>query len=141
MQETLASKSNIKPVSDQFECHGYFMDYDTISYCQSNGIQVEAFSPMACPTVYDPNINLLKEPVLIEAGKHHGKTPAQAALKFLLQQGIMIIPKTVHIERMKENADLFDFELTPEEMEAIRGLNMHRRLNSDPETFTSLETL
>lgn len=133
--ETLAAKTNIAPVVDQFECHGYFMDYETIDYCKAHNIQTEAFSPLGCPTVYDPNINLLKEQILIDIGAKYTKTPAQIALKFLLQQGIVIIPKTVSIERMKENADLFDFQLTQEELELIKTLNTHKRLNADPETF------
>jgi len=72
-------------------------------------------------------------PELIEIGKAHGKSPAQVSIRWILQMGYIVIPKSVHEDRIAENADVFDFELTDEEMEAIDRLDRGERLGSDPD--------
>lgn len=132
--ENLLSHCEIVPAVNQLEAHAYFMDYNAIQYSQSHGMVVEAYSPLACPAGYGKG-NLLAEPTLINIGLKHGKTPAQVALRFLLQQDIVVIPKTVHVPRLIENKDIFDFTLSQEEMTQIAALNTHQRFNMDPDTF------
>lgn len=81
--------------------------------------------------------NFFKTPELIEIGKKHGKTPAQVALRFLLQSDVVVIPKSVHEERMKENIDVFDFELSADEMKTLEALDTGESLffsHHDPKT-------
>ena len=74
-------------------------------------------------------------PVLVEIGKAHKKTPAQVVLRWHLQHGIVIIPKSVHDYRIKENSQLFDFSLSDEEMAKIDGLNQNQRFGANPDSF------
>jgi diketogulonate reductase-like aldo/keto reductase len=72
---------------------------------------------------------------LREIGQRHGKTPAQVVLRWDIQHGVVTIPKSSHRERVAENAAIFDFELTPEEMARIDALDQHKRVGADPENF------
>ena len=75
---------------------------------------------------------LLRDPVIVDLSRRHGKTPAQVVLRWDLQSGVVTIPKTSHAERMRENADLFDFALTDVEMNAIARLDQNLRSGADP---------
>lgn len=77
----------------------------------------------------------LDHPVLKKLSEKYGKTPAQIVLRWDLQQGVITIPKSVHAERIRENADVFDFELAPEDMDAISAMNENRRFGPDPDNF------
>jgi diketogulonate reductase-like aldo/keto reductase len=90
---------------------------------------VEAWAPLGFGS------DLLKEKTLIDIAKEHGKTSAQVALRFLIENGIRVIPKSVNASRQKENFGIFDFALTEAEMEKIRALDKHHRLHNDPDTF------
>jgi diketogulonate reductase-like aldo/keto reductase len=90
---------------------------------------VEAWAPLGFGS------DLLKEQILIDIAKAHGKTAAQVALRFLIENGIRVIPKSVNASRQQENFDIFDFALTEAEMEKIRALNKHHRLHDDPDRF------
>ncbi|MGI5849287.1 MAG: aldo/keto reductase [Christensenellales bacterium] len=127
--DVLLDSCEIVPMVNQIEAHAYFMDYDTIEYCQRYSILVEAWSPLGYGS------GLLKEKALKDAGKAHGKTPAQVALRFLIQNGIRVLPKSVHADRQKQNFEIFDFALTEKEMDAIRSLNTKRRLGPNPDVF------
>ena len=83
----------------------------------------ESWSPLACG-----QNGFFRNPVLMEIGSRHGKNNAQVGLRFLYQQGIVIIPKTTHTERMQENLDILDFELCQEEMDRIRALDLNRSM-------------
>ena len=72
--------------------------------------------------------NIFAEPILLQIAAKYGKTSAQVALRYLIQNGIAVIPKSVHRERMKQNLDIFDFELTAEDIEQINSLNGNRSL-------------
>lgn len=78
--------------------------------------------------------SVLEQEVVVNAAKEHGKTPAQVALRWGVQRGCTIIPKSSNVERLKENLSIFDFELTEREMESISALNINRRFN-DPGDF------
>ncbi len=74
-------------------------------------------------------------PVLIEIGKKYGKTPAQVVLRWDIQHGVATIPKSVHLHRILENANIFDFVLTQQDMQAIDSLDQHKRFGPDPDNF------
>jgi Aldo/keto reductase family. len=116
------------PAVNQVELHPYLNQEKLRAYCRDKGIQVQAWSPLA-------KGRLLNEPVLHQIGEKYGKTPAQVVLRWHLQHGIAIIPKSANPSRIQENADIFNFELTPEEMARIDGLNRNMRTGKNPDDF------
>ncbi|MBN9613368.1 MAG: aldo/keto reductase, partial [Actinobacteria bacterium] len=94
------------------------------------GIKIEAWGPLA-----QGKSDLLERPEVVAAAQAHGKSPAQVVLRWHVQQGRIVFPKTLRRERMLENADLFDFELSAAEMAAIDGLDEQRNFGPDPRTF------
>ena len=127
--EELAQYAQIQPMINQIEAHGYFMDEETIAYCQSQNIALQAWRPLMRTG------NMLQNQQIAEIGRRHKKTAAQVALRYLIQRGFTVIPKSVHKERMQENIDIFDFSLTEEEMRFMRALNTGKRTAGDPDTF------
>jgi diketogulonate reductase-like aldo/keto reductase len=97
-------------------------------FCSSHSIAVEAWSPIAQGRV-------LHEPTLNHIAKKHGKSAAQIVLRWHLQNDVIIIPKSVHADRIEENANLFDFELSLDEMNQINSLNQNERFGPDPDHF------
>lgn len=126
--QTLMEQSEEKPVINQIELHPYLTQKDTLAFCKENGIAVEAWSPLG-------RGRLLDDPTLVEIGKKYGKTAAQVTLRWHLQNDVIVIPKSVTPSRIKENSDIFDFELTPEDMERIDALNKNARTGKDPDEF------
>lgn len=128
--EDLMKYAKIKPVINQIEIHPYMTQFGPSGFTFKNGIQVEAWSPLGTGTV-------LKDPTLAEIAKAHNKTPAQIVLRWLMQRGIVAIPRSSNPEHIKENIEIFDFKLSPEEMEIINGLNKNQRVNpkNDPDNF------
>ena len=92
------------------------------------GIRTEAWSPLAQGSV-------LGEPAIVEIAERHRRTPAQVVIRWHLQLGNVVIPKSVTPERIRENFDVFDFQLSEQEMEAIDALDEGRRIGPDPDTF------
>ena len=127
--DELLPNCEITPMVNQIEAHPYYMDYKTIEYCQSKGILMEAWSPLGFGSA------LLSEKTLVDIAQAHGKTTAQITLRFLIQTGIRVIPKSVNPDRQKQNLDVFDFELDTQEMDAIKKLNTNQRLGDDPDKF------
>ncbi|GGJ73385.1 diketogulonate reductase-like aldo/keto reductase [Anoxybacillus voinovskiensis] len=127
--QDLMETCEIKPMVNQVEYHPRLTQKALHMFCKENGIQLEAWSPLM------RGGELLNEPVLVEIGKKYGKTPAQVILRWDLQNEVVTIPKSVTPQRIKENADIFDFELTAEEMEAIDLLNQEKRIGPDPDNF------
>ncbi|XP_004677134.1 PREDICTED: 3-oxo-5-beta-steroid 4-dehydrogenase isoform X1 [Condylura cristata] len=121
-----------KPVSNQVECHPYFTQPKLLKFCRQHDIVIVAYSPLG--TSRDPSwVNttippLLKDELLISLGKKYKKTTAQIALRFNIQRGVVVIPKSFHPERIRENFQIFDFSLTDEEMQNIEALNKNVRL-------------
>jgi 2,5-diketo-D-gluconate reductase B len=102
-------------VADQIEMHPYLDQSKVVAACRAQGMAVVAYSPIA-------RGNAAKDAVLARIGTAHGKTAAQICLRWLVQQGIAAIPRTSKVERLKENFAVFDFELTPAEMQDIAAL-------------------
>jgi len=124
--EALKEVSDIVPAVNQIECHPLFYQKDLISYCKNNGICVQAYAPLARGAY-------LNRDVLIQIGEKYGKNSAQVGLRWAIQQGTSIIPKSVHADRIKENIDIFDFTLTEIEMKAITELDEQYRSSGVPE--------
>jgi diketogulonate reductase-like aldo/keto reductase len=126
--EDLAAHGNEKPVVNQIELHPHLTQEPLREYCQEHDIAVEAWSPLARGRV-------LENPALLQLAEKHGKSPAQIILRWHLQNGHIIIPKSVHKNRIRENADIFDFELSMEEMNDISSLNKDERYGPHPDHF------
>ena len=124
--EPILAMANIAPTVDQIEYHPGLLQEDTIELCRKNDILVEAWSPLG-------RGHLLDNPVLAEIAGHHGKSPAQVILRWVLQNNVLPLVKSVHAERIRENYDIFDFELTHQEMKAIDSLP-DARFGSNPDT-------
>lgn len=126
--EDLMTDATIKPAVNQVELHPLLIQSELRDYCSKHQIQIEAWSPLG-------QGNLLEHPLLQDIAAKYGKSPAQVILRWDLQNGIVTIPKSVTPQRIRENADLYDFELTSDEIEQINGLNENKRFGSDPDNF------
>jgi methylglyoxal/glyoxal reductase len=126
--EELMKNSNEKPVINQIELHPRLSQQPLRDYCRENEIAVEAWSPIA-------RGRLLNEPVLNHIAGKYNKTAAQVILRWHLQNGVIIIPKSVKESRMIENINLFDFELSLEDMTQINALNLDERYGADPDNI------
>lgn len=126
--EDLLMDATIKPAVNQVELHPLLTQKELRDYCSTHEIQIEAWSPLG-------QGNLMEHPLLQDIATKYGKTPAQVILRWDLQNGIVTIPKSVTPERIHANTELYDFELTAEEIEQINGLNEHKRFGSDPDNF------
>ncbi len=123
---------NVKPMVNQIELHPFYAQYDAIKHMRSYGCVPMALGPLA-----EGKHSIFTHPVLSEIGAKYGKTAAQVALKWNVQRGVIIIPKSVHVDRMKQNIDIWDFTLTDDDMKAIDALDLrHSDIinHNDPET-------
>ncbi len=123
--EQLSVKGNIAPMVDQFECNPYLTRKELRRYCKEHHIIPEAWSPLG-------RGEALEDTVLKELSKKYNKSVAQVILRYDVQNGIVTIPKSVKEERICQNADIFDFELLPEDIEMIDTLNRDR-MHGDPD--------
>jgi D-xylose reductase len=135
----LLAGCSIRPVVHQMEMHPYLAQPRQLRFCQQEKIAVTAFSPLGAPSYLPLGMakaeeNLLGNPVVTKIAAAHKKTPAQIALRWGVQRGCAIIPKTQTPARMAENLAIFDFALTADEMTAIDALDRNRRFN-DPGHF------
>lgn len=126
--EELMKDAEIKPMVDQMEHHPRLTQKDLQAFCKENGIQFEAWSPLM-------QGQLLDNPDLKEIGDKYGKSIAQVILRWDLQNGVVTIPKSTKEHRIIENASVFDFQLSTEDMERIDGLNQNLRVGPDPDNF------
>jgi 2,5-diketo-D-gluconate reductase A len=126
--ETLLERSDLVPAVNQIEVHPYLTQDAVRAYNTAHGIATEAWSPIAQGRVLD-------DPTLKAIADQHARTPAQVVLRWHLQRGDIIFPKSVTPERVKENFALFDFELTDQDVAAITALNRDERTGPDPDTF------
>ncbi|MGC6768014.1 aldo/keto reductase [Enterococcus sp. LJL128] len=126
--EDLMTSAKVKPMVDQIELHPTLTQEPLRAFLKEEGIAVEAWSPLGQGTI-------LKNADLIEIGEKYGKTAAQVIIRWHLQSDIIVIPKSVHEDRIKENFDVFDFELSEADMKKIDGLNSNERLGADPDNF------
>ncbi|RMC02891.1 hypothetical protein DUI87_20084 [Hirundo rustica rustica] len=120
-----------KPVSNQVECHPYFTQPKLLEFCRQHDIVIVGYSPLGTSRdeswVNVSSPPLLKDPVLNAIGKKYNKTAAQIALRFNVQRGVVVIPKSFNPQRIRENFQIFDFSLTEKEMKEIEALNKNVR--------------
>lgn len=115
--DDITAEADFVPTVNQIQLHPHNAQLATRAYCDRNGIKVESYSPLMRGGI------VLQDPVVQEIAKAHGKTPAQVVLRWHIQNGLIVIPKSATPERIKENIDIFDFELSAEQMDAIDGLD------------------
>ena len=126
--ERIVAETGVVPAINQVELHPYFQQVGLRREHDELGIVTEAWSPLGQGLE-------LEDSEIVAIAQAHGKTPAQAIIRWHLQLGNVVIPKSVTPERIQENFDVFDFELSDGEMEAIRELDAGRRIGPDPDTF------
>ncbi len=126
--QDLMSDCEIKPMVNQVEFHPHLTQKELLAFCKNEGIQMEAWSPLK-------QGQLLEEPVLSKIAQKYNKSVAQVILRWDLQHDVVTIPKSIKENRIIENANIFDFELTQEDMENIDSLNQDSRAGSHPDTM------
>ena len=129
--EELRRVSGIVPAVNQIECHPPCYPKELIEYCQSNGIQVQAYAPLARGAYLDNDI-------LCVLGTKYAHTPAQVGLRWAIQKGISVIPKSTHPERIASNARIFDFTIDQEDMDLLDTLNQNYHSASIPEDLRDI---
>jgi diketogulonate reductase-like aldo/keto reductase len=125
--ETLLEDATVVPAVNQIELHPKMAQAETRRYCAEHGIQVESYSPLM------RGGEVLRDPVVARVAEAHGKTAAQVVLRWHLQHGLVAIPKSVTPERIRENIEIFNFELSADEMRAIDELDANSRVSPDPD--------
>jgi diketogulonate reductase-like aldo/keto reductase len=127
LEELLKGAATV-PAVNQIELHPLFQQKETRAYCVEHGIAVESYSPLMQAGA------ALEHPVIANLAHTYGKTPAQVILRWHVQSGLIVIPKSVKPERIQENLALFDFELSKNDMRAIEEMDREQRINADPDT-------
>lgn len=127
--EQLRSFSRVAPMVNQFELHPRFQRNELVEYCRSHQIAIEAWAPLMRGGVFGI-------PELVGIGEPYGKSAGQVALRWAVQSGYVVLPKSVHPGRIAENLDVFDFELSPQEMRVIGSLDRGERVGPDPDRFS-----
>ncbi|MFZ4454059.1 aldo/keto reductase [Salibacterium aidingense] len=126
--EELMKTAKVKPMVNQVEFHPRLFQKELLEYCQNHDIQLEAWRPLG-------QGDLLDEDPIQRIAEKHGKTPAQVLIRWSLENNVITIPKSVTPERIKSNAEVFDFSLDTEDLQAIDGLNENRRYGYHPDDF------
>lgn len=127
---------DVKPVINQIEVNPWYQQKQEIKLNQAEDVRVEAWAPFA-----EGKHNIFQNEVLAEIGQKYGKANSQVILRWLMQRGIVVIPKSVHKNRMEENFDVFDFELSDEDMQTIAKLDKDESQffdHRDPETIEQI---
>ncbi|KFJ08393.1 putative glyoxal reductase [Bifidobacterium tsurumiense] len=128
--ERLLSMSDVVPAADQIESSPQFANQELIDFAHSKGIAIEAWSPLG-----GTGGNLLSDPRLAPIAEHHGKSAAQVVIRWHLQRGVIVLPKSTHAERIRQNFDVADFTLDDQEMAAINAIDTGKRNGADPDNF------
>jgi diketogulonate reductase-like aldo/keto reductase len=129
--EELEKISGIVPAVNQIECHPLCYPKALIDYCQSRGIQVQAYAPLARGAYLDHD-------VMCVLATKYGKTPAQIGLRWMVQKQISVIPKSVHDDRIIENSQIFDFEIEEEDVAILDSLNQDFHSSRPPEDLRGI---
>lgn len=124
----LLQTANVAPMVNQVELHPYLSQEPLREFCAQQNIAVTAWSPLGRGVV-------LEDAMIQQIGEKYGKSAAQVVLRWHVQNDILVIPKSVKAARIKENADIFDFTLTAEEMKKVDGLNRNQRAGQNPDNF------
>jgi D-xylose reductase len=135
----LLSYAECPPAVLQVELHPYLTQEKLLRFCGEQEIAVTGFSPLGAGSylslgMAERSESVLEEPVVREIAERHGRTPAQVVLRWAVERGTSVVPKSARRERLRENLAIFDFELSPTEMRSISSLNRNRRFN-DPGVF------
>ena len=135
---TLLERTTVVPAVNQIEVHPYFQQRDVQALGDEHGILTQAWSPIGGITFYrdSQHTSTLQDPVISRVADAHGKTPAQVMLRWHLQQGRSVIPKSTKPERIAENIAVFDFELSSDELAAIDALETGQRGGPEPDAIT-----
>jgi diketogulonate reductase-like aldo/keto reductase len=135
---TLLDRATVVPAVNQIEVHPYFQQRDVQALGAEHDIVTQAWSPIGGITLYrdGPHSSTLQDPVIGDIAKAHDKSPAQVMLRWHLQEGRSVIPKSTKPQRIAENIDVFDFELSTEELVAIDALDTGQRGGPEPESIT-----
>ncbi|BAK35539.1 aldo/keto reductase [Microlunatus phosphovorus NM-1] len=129
--DRILTECTIVPAVNQIEVNPHLTNEKVRSYDVEHGIATEAWSPIARGRVLD-------EPAIVAIAQRVGRSPAQVTLRWHVQRGDIIFPKSVHAVRLRENLELFDFELTDDDLAAISALNRDQRTGPDPDAFARL---
>jgi diketogulonate reductase-like aldo/keto reductase len=134
----LLAKTEVVPAVNQIEVHPYFQQRDIQAFGAEHDIHTQAWSPIGGITFYrdGDHGSTLEDPVITAIAEAHGKSPAQVMLRWHLQEGRSVIPKSTKPHRIAENFDVFDFELTSDELAAIDGLDTGKRGGPEPDAIT-----
>ena len=135
---TLLDRAEVVPAVNQIEVHPYFVQPEVQAFGAEHGILTQAWSPIGGITFYrdGEHTSTLEDPVIGDIASAHGKSPAQVMLRWGIQHGRSVIPKSTKPGRIAENIDVFDFELTADEMAAIDALDTGRRGGPEPDAIT-----
>ncbi len=126
--EELLKEAEVTPVVNQVELHPQLQQQAVRDFCEKHDIKVEAWAPLGKARYFD-------HPVLQELAAKHNKKPSQIIVRWQFQIGIITIPKSVHKGRQQENVDIFDFELSDEDIQKIKGMNADKRIGAHPDEF------
>lgn len=130
--QRIMSYANIKPVIIQIEVNPLLLQKNLVKVCHDHSLQVMAYSPLGSPARTwkkqgDPFLDL-QDPKLMNIGRKYGKTGSQVVLRYLIQRNVIVIPKSTNRERLKQNLNVFDFEITPEEMVIVESFDCNGRV-------------
>lgn len=128
--EDLLSRAEIAPMLNQVESHPYLVQQEMIEYCTAHQMLTEVWSPLG-----GTGGNLLQDPVIGQLAEKYHRSPAQIVIRWDIQRGVIVIPKSTHKERIEENLRVFDFQLEPEDMERITAQNRGLRVGPDPDAM------
>lgn len=128
--QSLFALSDTRPAVDQIESSPQFVNQKLVDFATAHHIDVEAYSPLG-----GTGGTLLQDPRLAAIGDEYGKSPAQVVIRWHLQRGVVVLPKSTHAERIRQNSDVFDFELSDEQMREISAMDTGRRNSADPDNF------
>ncbi|XP_050514137.1 aldo-keto reductase family 1 member B1 [Diabrotica virgifera virgifera] len=129
--ERVLKIAKIKPVNNQVECHPYLNQKKLIDFCRSKDITVTAYSPLGSPDrpfAKPGDVELLHDPKLKDLAAKHNKSPAQILLRFQVERGVIVIPKSVNKGRLEQNIDIFDFSLSKEDLATLESFDCDGRL-------------
>ena len=118
----------IVPMVNQVECHPYLQQAELHAYCKANGVQLQAWAPLAQGKIFE-------DEALVKLAEKYGKSVAQFVIRWELQREIVTIPKSIHQERIISNADVFDFEISTEDMGLMKSFDQNLRLGPHPADF------
>lgn len=129
--QNIIDECEIVPMVNQVECHPYFQQTEMQKFCKQNGIQMQAWGPLAQGEIF-------KDVKLIKLAEKYGKSVAQFVIRWELQRKILSIPKSSNKDRIISNADVFDFEISDQDMEIMKSFDINKRQGPDPKKFYTI---